>query len=98
MISALAVSAIMPRFSLDSDDHSENDSPGSFSSNDNHPTKFSSKLSMQNDCAIGHRVQASRSVLAVALDEECVFAGLQGGDILVCHTTHTLPENRFTDY
>lgn len=53
---------------------------------------------MQNDCAIGHRVQASRSVLAVALDEECVFAGLQGGDILVCHTTHTLPENRFTDY
>uniref|UniRef100_A0A093VIM6 Putative di-and tripeptidase DUG2 n=1 Tax=Talaromyces marneffei PM1 TaxID=1077442 RepID=A0A093VIM6_TALMA len=72
----------MPRFSLDSDDHSENESPGSFSSNDHHLREFSSKLSMQNDCAIGHRVQASRSVLAVALDEECVFAGLQGGDIL----------------
>lgn len=43
---------------------------------------------MQNDCAIGHRVQASRSVLAVALDDECVFAGLQGGDILVCYTFH----------
>ena len=42
-----------------------------------------SKATLQNDCAIGHRVQASRSVLALVLDEECVFAGLQGGDILV---------------
>lgn len=33
--------------------------------------------------AIGHRVQASRSVLALVLDKECVFAGLQGGDIVV---------------
>ena len=82
MVFAPAASAVMPRFSLDSDDHSENESPGSFSSNDNRPQEFSSKLSMQNDCAIGHRVQASRSVLAVAVDEECVFAGLQGGDIL----------------
>ncbi|RAK78832.1 glutamine amidotransferase subunit DUG2 [Aspergillus fijiensis CBS 313.89] len=32
--------------------------------------------------AIGHRVQASRSVLALVLDKECVFAGLQGGDIV----------------
>lgn len=36
-----------------------------------------------NECAVGHRVKASRSVLALVLDEECVFAGLQGGDILV---------------
>jgi hypothetical protein len=35
--------------------------------------------------AIGHRLNASRSVLALALDEECVYAGLQGGDILVSH-------------
>lgn len=35
------------------------------------------------DCGIGHRVVASRSVLALVLDEECVFAGLQGGDIVV---------------
>lgn len=35
------------------------------------------------DCGIGHRVQASRSVLALVLDDECVFAGLQGGDIVV---------------
>ncbi|EYE95209.1 glutamine amidotransferase subunit DUG2 [Aspergillus ruber CBS 135680] len=34
------------------------------------------------ECGIGHRVQASRSVLALTLDEECVFAGLQGGDIV----------------
>ncbi|KAI9926817.1 hypothetical protein ASPWEDRAFT_55083 [Aspergillus wentii DTO 134E9] len=34
------------------------------------------------DCGIGHRVQASRSVLALVLDDECVFAGLQGGDIV----------------
>lgn len=37
----------------------------------------------QNDCGIGHRVLASRSVLALVIDEECVFAGLQGGDIVV---------------
>ena len=36
------------------------------------------------ECGIGHRVQTSRSVLALVLDEECVFAGLQGGDIVVC--------------
>lgn len=35
------------------------------------------------ECGIGHRVVASRSVLALALDDECVYAGLQGGDILV---------------
>lgn len=32
---------------------------------------------------VGHRVQAVRSVLALALNEDCVFAGLQGGDIAV---------------
>lgn len=37
----------------------------------------------QSDCGIGHRVLASRSVLALVIDEECVFAGLQGGDIVV---------------
>lgn len=37
----------------------------------------------QTGCGIGHRVQASRSVLALVLDDECVFAGLQGGDIVV---------------
>lgn len=37
----------------------------------------------QSDCGIGHRVLASRSVLALVVDEECVFAGLQGGDIVV---------------
>lgn len=36
------------------------------------------------ECGIGHRVQASRSVLALVIDNECVFAGLQGGDIVVC--------------
>lgn len=36
------------------------------------------------ECGIGHRMEASRSVLVLALDEECVFAGLQGGDIVVC--------------
>ncbi|KAJ5937275.1 Peptidase M20 [Penicillium verhagenii] len=35
-----------------------------------------------SDCGIGHRVLASRSVLALVVDEECVFAGLQGGDIV----------------
>ncbi|KKK16967.1 hypothetical protein AOCH_002643 [Aspergillus ochraceoroseus] len=34
------------------------------------------------ECGIGHRVQASRSVLALVVDEDCVFAGLQGGHIV----------------
>lgn len=41
-----------------------------------------------DDCGIGHRVQASRSVLALVLDEGCVFAGLQGGDIVVRVIVH----------
>lgn len=45
--------------------------------------EFDPQPSVQNDCAIGHRVKASRSVLALVLDEESVFAGLQGGDIVV---------------
>lgn len=40
-------------------------------------------------CGIGHRVQASRSVLALVLDQECVFAGLQGGDIVVRGFPHS---------
>ncbi|OJJ50197.1 hypothetical protein ASPZODRAFT_58230 [Penicilliopsis zonata CBS 506.65] len=36
----------------------------------------------QVNCGIGHRVRASRSVLALVLDDEYVYAGLQGGDIL----------------
>ncbi|EAW11326.1 glutamine amidotransferase subunit DUG2 [Aspergillus clavatus NRRL 1] len=39
-------------------------------------------LHPQLECGIGHRMQASRSVLALVLDDECVFAGLQGGDIV----------------
>jgi di- and tripeptidase len=38
-----------------------------------------------SDCGIGHRVLASRSVLALVVDEHCVFAGLQGGDIVVSY-------------
>ena len=55
-------------------------------------TELSSRLSLNGDasatadeeakCGIGHRVVAGRSVLALAIDEECVFAGLQGGSIL----------------
>lgn len=44
----------------------------------------------QVECVIGHRVQASRSVLALVVDEDCVFAGLQGGDIVVCGQHHHL--------
>lgn len=40
-------------------------------------------IELKNRCAIGHRVKASRSVLALILDDEFVFAGLQGGDIVV---------------
>ncbi|PGH14313.1 hypothetical protein AJ79_03135 [Helicocarpus griseus UAMH5409] len=40
------------------------------------------EVELNNPCAVGHRVQAVRSVLALVIDEECVFAGLQGGDIV----------------
>ncbi|OAS99444.1 peptidase family M20/M25/M40 protein [Blastomyces dermatitidis ER-3] len=40
------------------------------------------EVQISNQCGVGHRVQAVRSVLALVLDEECVFAGLQGGDIV----------------
>ena len=46
-----------------------------------------STVDLMGGCAIGHRVKASRSVLALILDEEFVFAGLQGGDIVVSATT-----------
>ncbi|KAF9888667.1 hypothetical protein FE257_008425 [Aspergillus nanangensis] len=42
----------------------------------------SSQPTAHVECGIGHRVQASRSVLALVIDNECVFAGLQGGDIV----------------
>lgn len=33
---------------------------------------------------VAHRLQATRSVLSLAIGRDCVFAGLQGGDIVVC--------------
>ncbi|KAI1907391.1 hypothetical protein LOZ39_005216 [Ophidiomyces ophidiicola] len=39
-------------------------------------------VDLKSESAVGHRVHAVRSVLALVLDEECVFAGLQGGDIV----------------
>lgn len=44
----------------------------------------------QGKCGIGHRVVANRSVLALVLDSECVFAGLQGGDILVSSSSYSM--------
>lgn len=32
---------------------------------------------------LGHRMHTSRSVLALAFGKECIFAGLQGGHIMV---------------
>jgi di- and tripeptidase len=58
-------------------------SSSSSNKNGNSKPVTSLEAALRNDCAVGHRVQASRSVLALALDEECVFAGLQGGDIVV---------------
>ncbi|RAK97693.1 glutamine amidotransferase subunit DUG2 [Aspergillus ibericus CBS 121593] len=47
-----------------------------------HLAHDSAHATLPTECGIGHRVQASRSVLALVLDQECVFAGLQGGDIV----------------
>lgn len=45
--------------------------------------RISEHRNEQNECAVGHRMQAVRSVLSLVVDEGCVFAGLQGGDIVV---------------
>lgn len=50
----------------------------------------------RNECAVGHRMQAVRSVLSLVVDEGCVFAGLQGGDIVVS-TTYNWVDVRNTD-
>ena len=48
-----------------------------------HVTDDASITYPHGDCGLGHRMLASRSVLALVVDEGCVFAGLQGGDIVV---------------
>lgn len=50
---------------------------------DSRMTQVDTGAHPSSDCGIGHRVLASRSVLALTVDEHCVFAGLQGGDIVV---------------
>jgi hypothetical protein len=42
-----------------------------------------SATDLHDTCGVGHRVKATGSVLALVIDEECIFAGLQGGDIVV---------------
>ncbi|KAF3492364.1 WD repeat-containing protein [Arthroderma uncinatum] len=44
---------------------------------DSSPTRDSRTAS-----GVAHRLQASRSVLSLAIGEDCVFAGLQGGNIV----------------
>lgn len=34
------------------------------------------------NCSVGHRLHTVRSVLSLALADDRVFAGLQGGDVL----------------
>jgi len=78
----------------DSDDPSDYESPLSLSASvasGGQPQLGPAQVSMENDCAIGHRVQATRSILALALDEDFVFAGLQGGDIVVRTPLNPLP-------
>lgn len=59
-------------------------------SSDNIRRRRGSVIASQADGGVGHRVKASRSVLALVLDDECVFAGLQGGDIVVSNMTLVL--------
>lgn len=40
------------------------------------------KWPFNSERGVGHRVKATRSVLALVLDDECAFAGLQGGEIV----------------
>lgn len=61
---------------------------GSLSKNRLHTSISSTTPTNRDVPAIGHRLNAGRSILALALDEECVYAGLQGGDILVSRAHH----------
>lgn len=69
---------------VDSDSASElDDQSKAWESDPRSIQRIAQDISKQADCGIGHRVHASRSVLALVLDDQCVFAGLQGGDIVV---------------
>jgi hypothetical protein len=66
---------------LEQDDHrpSSDVSPSS-----HHQYSHPNGESCAHAGGIGHRVRAGASVLALVLDEERVFGGLQGGVIMVC--------------
>jgi hypothetical protein len=68
---------------VESESASEHEDQRSISDPLSPPFNDAGNAHPNSDCGIGHRVLASRSVLALAVDENCVFAGLQGGDIVV---------------
>lgn len=39
---------------------------------------------------VAHRLEAERSILALVVDDEYLFAGLEGGDITVCTSSCVL--------
>jgi hypothetical protein len=39
---------------------------------------------------VAHRVQAGRSILALVVDDDYLFSGLEGGDIAVCQSSDIL--------
>lgn len=51
----------------------------------------------QSNVVVGHRLQASKSVLSLAIDEDYVFAGLQGGEILVSLSSLKLTDQGLLD-
>jgi hypothetical protein len=40
--------------------------------------------------SVAHRVQADRSILALVVDDDYLFSGLEGGEIIVCQPSDPL--------
>jgi hypothetical protein len=40
--------------------------------------------------SVAHRVQADRSILALVVDDDYLFSGLEGGEIIVCQRSDPL--------
>jgi hypothetical protein len=68
----------------------QDDRPSAVSPSSHHRYSHSNGESYVSAGGIGHRVRAGASVLALVLDEERVFGGLQGGVIAVCSDPHRL--------
>lgn len=75
--------------SSDSDDDDDNALPSPSSHNVGTGIDIDSiKSAKKIEHTVAHQVEAERSILALVVDEDFLFAGLEGGDITVCRISY----------